>query len=119
MPRFRLASRRVTFMSWLACLWSLSCGEPATPTAVTLRLEPVATGLSTPVYLTAPSNDGRLFIVEQPGRIRIVKNGQLLATPFLDIRTKVSFAGERGLLSVAFHPNYASNGFFFVNYTNT
>ncbi|HEY3258143.1 MAG TPA: PQQ-dependent sugar dehydrogenase, partial [Gemmatimonadaceae bacterium] len=56
--------------------------------------------------------------VEQAGRIRIIKNGQLLATPFLDISSRVSSGGERGLLSVAFHPSYASNGVFFVNFTD-
>jgi glucose/arabinose dehydrogenase len=85
---------------------------------VTLRLQTVATGLSNPVHLTAPAGDNRLFIVEQVGRIRIVQNGQLLATPFLDIRSKVRSGGEQGLLSVAFHPQYATNGFFFVNYTD-
>jgi glucose/arabinose dehydrogenase len=81
------------------------------------RLQSVASGLSNPVHLTAPANDQRLFIVEQPGRIRIVQNGQLLSTPFLDIVSKVLSGGERGLLSLAFHPQYASNGYFFVNYT--
>jgi glucose/arabinose dehydrogenase len=83
-----------------------------------LGVEPVVTGLSSPLYLTAPANDSRLFIVEQPGRIRIVKDGELLETPFLDIRNRLTSGGERGLLSVAFHPNYTANGSFYVNYTN-
>jgi glucose/arabinose dehydrogenase len=83
-----------------------------------LAVQPVATGLTSPVFLTAPTGDARLFIVEQPGRIRIVKGGQLLATPFLDISARVAFGGERGLLSLAFDPAYASNGFFFVYFTN-
>ena len=62
--------------------------------------------------------DPRLFIVEQEGRIRIVKNGQLPATPFLDITGSVGAGGERGLLSVAFHPSYATNGYFYVDYTD-
>jgi len=85
---------------------------------VTLGVEQVASGLDQPVYLTAPANDPRLFIVEQPGRIRIVENGRLLDKPFLDIVSKVGSGGERGLLSVAFHPQYRLNGFLFVNYTN-
>lgn len=85
---------------------------------VAIRLEPVAGGLASPVHLAAPPGDARLFIVEQPGRIRIVENGSLLPTPFLDLTDRVSSGGERGLLSVAFHPQYASNGFFFVNYTD-
>ncbi|MGH7754149.1 MAG: PQQ-dependent sugar dehydrogenase, partial [Gemmatimonadales bacterium] len=58
------------------------------------------------------------FIVEQPGRIRIAQGGQVAATPFLDIADSVASGGERGLLSVAFHPRYARNGCFFVNYTD-
>ena len=92
-------------------------GPPAGETSI--RLQQVAEGLQSPVHLTAPVNDTRLFIVEQPGRIRIVQNGSLLPTPFLDISSKVSAGGERGLLSVAFHPQYAGNGTFFVNYTDT
>ena len=83
-----------------------------------LDLLPVVTGLTMPVYLTAPAGDPRLFVVEQPGRIRIVKNGQLLPSPFLDISARVSYGGERGLLSMAFDPQYATNGFFYVYYTS-
>ena len=86
--------------------------------AVALGVEEVAHGLENPVYLTAPAGDARLFIVEQPGRIRIVEGGRLLDKPFLDITSKVGFGGERGLLSVAFHPLYRANGFLFVNYTD-
>jgi glucose/arabinose dehydrogenase len=94
-------------------------GDPGeTPGQPALRLVEVASGLQSPVHLTAPASDARLFIVEQPGRIRIVENGQLLPTPFLDIAAKVSSGGERGLLSVAFHPLYAQNGFLYVNYTD-
>ena len=72
-----------------------------------------------PVHLTAPRLDARrVFIVEQAGRIRIVEDGVLLATPFLAIENRVSCCSERGLLSLAFHPDYAANGRFFVNYTN-
>src|SRR5882757_9468734 len=84
-----------------------------------LAAQPVATGLTSPVFLTAPPGDARLFIVDQPGRIRIVKAGQLLPTPFLDISARVAYGGERGLLSMAFDPAYATNGFFFVYFTNT
>jgi glucose/arabinose dehydrogenase len=85
---------------------------------VRLAVEQVASGLDQPVYLTAPVSDPRLFIVEQPGRIRVVENGRLLDQPFLDIVNKVRSGGEQGLLSVAFHPQYRSNGFLFVNYTD-
>lgn len=83
-----------------------------------LAVEEVARGLDNPVYLTAPASDLRTFIVEQPGRIRVVENGKLLEKPFLDIRSKVDYGGERGLLSVAFHPQYRANGLLFVNYTD-
>lgn len=89
-----------------------------TPAAIKLGVEEVARGLDNPVYLTAPVGDPRSFIVEQPGRIRIVENGKLLDRPFLDITGKVGYGGERGLLSVAFSPQYRSNGFLFVNYTD-
>jgi glucose/arabinose dehydrogenase len=90
------------------------------PTVPKIELVRVINGLSRPVHLThADDNSGRLFLVEQPGRILIFQNGTLLPTPFLDIRNRVSFGGERGLLSVAFHPKYASNGRFFVNYTRS
>jgi glucose/arabinose dehydrogenase len=83
---------------------------------VVLGLEEVASGLSDPLYLTAPAGDSRLFVVEQGGRIRVIKNGQLLPTPFLDITPRVATGSEQGLLSVAFHPSYASNGFFYINF---
>jgi glucose/arabinose dehydrogenase len=84
-----------------------------------LQFQPVASDLPNPVALThAGDGSGRLFITLQEGRILIFDGARILPTPFLDIRSQVSCCGERGLLSVAFHPNYASNGFFFVNYTN-
>jgi glucose/arabinose dehydrogenase len=86
-------------------------------TTFTLRAQQVVEGLASPVYLTAPKDDPRLFIVEQAGRIRIVKSGALLATPFLDITARVVSGGERGLLSLAFDPAYATNGRFYVYYT--
>ncbi|MBI2614300.1 MAG: PQQ-dependent sugar dehydrogenase [Gemmatimonadetes bacterium] len=83
-----------------------------------LDTQMVAAGLTNPLYLTAPPGDPRLFVAEQPGRIRIVADESLLATPFLDITDRVLDGGERGLLSVAFHPNYATNGYFYVDYTD-
>ena len=84
----------------------------------TLALKPVSVGgLVRSDYLTHAGDD-RLFVVEQPGRIRIIRDDRLLDRPYLDIVEKVSTSGnERGLLSVAFHPDYAANGQFFVNYT--
>ena len=71
-----------------------------------------------PVYLTSPPADPRLFIVLQNGQIRIVDSGQLLAGTFLDLSSQVSGGNEQGLLSMAFHPDYANNGYFYVNYTD-
>lgn len=88
------------------------------PLPETIKVVPVATGLNAPLYLTAPPGDQRLFVVEQGGRIRVVKNGQLLTQPYLDIATKVTSGGERGLLGLAFHPRFWQNGFFYVNYTD-
>jgi len=85
---------------------------------VALAVEQVASGLNQPVHLSVPNGDPRLFIVEQPGRIRVVEDGRLIVTPFLDIASKVRSGGEQGLLSVAFHPQYRANGFLFVNYTD-
>jgi len=85
-----------------------------------LTTERVASGLSAPLFVTSPPGDyDRLFIVEQnTARIRILKNGSLLAIPFLDIGALASQGGEQGLLGLAFHPDYANNGLFFVNYTD-
>ncbi len=88
------------------------------PTPDSVRLQTIASGLSSPVDLQSPAGDSRQFVVEQPGRIRIIQNGQLVSTPFLDIRSKVGSGGERGLLGLAFHPNFATNRFFYVNYTD-
>ncbi|HST07241.1 MAG TPA: PQQ-dependent sugar dehydrogenase, partial [Gemmatimonadaceae bacterium] len=88
------------------------------PPGLSLALGPyVSTGLASPVFLTQPLDDGRVFIVEQSGRIRIVKNGALQTTPFLDITSRVLSGGERGLLSVAFHPQYATNHYLYVYFT--
>ncbi len=95
---------------------------PAEPGEIPdLTLEPVVSGLARPTFLThAGDGSGRLFVLEKPGLIRIIQNGSLLSEPFLDIRTVVHDGGnEQGLLGLAFHPDYASNGRFFVAYTTT
>jgi len=96
----------------LVLLLACSDARTAPPTGPHLAL--FAHGLKAPLWVTAPPGDPRVFIVEQPGRIRIVKDGQLLGTPFLDLTDRVSYGGERGLLSVAFHPHYSTNGFLYV-----
>src|SRR5260221_13035210 len=84
-----------------------------------IHLQPFAKGLDSPVYITyAPGQTNREYVVEQAGRIMVVgMDGTVRAQPFLDIHQLVLAGGERGLLSVAFHPDYAHNGYFFVNYT--
>ena len=92
-----------------------TAGPPAVP-----AVEQVVDGLESPVHVAAaPGEPGRLYVVEQAGRIRVVEDGQVREEPFLDIVPDVSSGGERGLLSVAFHPDYAENGRLFVDYTNT
>jgi len=90
------------------------------PAAVEVVLQRVTGGLDTPVGI-ANAGDGSewLFIVEKTGRIRVVRDGVLAPMPFLDITGRVGASrSEQGLLGVAFHPRYAENGFFFVNYTD-
>ena len=83
-----------------------------------LGLQLVADGLTAPDYLTAPDGDSRLFVVERNGRIRIIENGVLLPTPYLDITNRVNFTGERGMLSMAFDPLFATRGYFYVYYVD-
>jgi len=84
------------------------------------NLTPLVSNLRQPVFL-ADAGDGsnRLFILEQSGRIRVLQEGNLQSEAFLDLSSKVSCCGERGLLGLAFHPDYKNNGLFYVNYTNT
>jgi len=91
-------------------------GTDASELAVALQL--VAIGLEAPVYATSPPFDRRLFIVEQPGRVRVVRDGNLLAEPFLDITDRVSYGNERGLLGLAFDPDFRATARFFVYYTD-
>ncbi len=82
-------------------------------------LELLADGFDRPVQVVDAGDDsGRLFVVEQGGRIRIVQDGQILDPPFLDLTKLVSCCGERGLLSVAFDPDYARTGLLYVDYTD-
>ena len=90
----------------------------AAASAQDIRLNPVATGLDQPVAL-AQARDARLFITLQRGLIMIDDGARVLPTPFLDVRALVSCCGERGLLGLAFHPQYATNGFFFIDYTRS
>ncbi|MGB5048962.1 MAG: PQQ-dependent sugar dehydrogenase [Caldilineaceae bacterium] len=96
----------------------------ATPTATgvaawpTIALTTVANGLASPVDMADPNDgSGRLFVVEQAGRVRILRNGQPDATPLLDITDRVRCCGERGLLGIALPPGFSQKGYFYLNYT--
>jgi len=106
-----------------AALAAGQCDFPGSPdSASAIQLQAWATGLARPVEMkAAPGQDQRLYVIEQAGRIRSVTAGAVAPTPFLDIRdrvTAISGGGdERGLLGLAFHPQFATNGKFYVNYT--
>ncbi len=119
--------RFLLLTSWISSMLLVWLGQsPALSVRAETVLAPenmsftqVTTGLTQPVFMThAGDGSGRLFIVERAGQIRILKNGSLLSTPFLDIDPIVnSSADERGLLALAFHPDYASNGQFYTVHT--
>ena len=84
-----------------------------------IAFNPVASGFANPTHVTsARDGSGRLFVVEQRGRVRIVKGGVVLPTPFLDVTNRVSCCGERGLLSIAFPPGPGPKSQFWVDYTD-
>lgn len=105
---------------------SVPIGASASPTGarfdparVHVAVEPVVNGLDSPLaVVNAGDGSDRLFVVEQGGRIRIVRDGALAERPFLDIAERVSSGGERGLLGLAFHPDYPTDPRFFVDYTD-
>jgi glucose/arabinose dehydrogenase len=121
----RLGALAVVLAGSLGCPSGPTPAPPDEPpdTLPRLVLMRIHDGLDNPTDLQAPLDDsGRLFIVEQPGRIRVSTAGMLQSPDevFLDIRDRVtSDLGERGLLGLAFHPDFATNGRFFVNYTRT
>jgi len=106
-----------------ACGGGSGSGTTTTPPPKTqsqITLTPFVSGFTSPVDLeNAGDGSNRLFVVEQAGAIRVIQNGGLLPTPFLDITAKVTSGGETGLLGVTFHPNFTQNPKFYVNYTRT
>ena len=100
---------------------SIVLQTPSASTALpSIVLQQIASGLAYPLAIVHPGDgSGRLFIALQQGKIVIYDGMQILPAPFLDVTSLVSCCGEQGLLGVAFHPNYVSNGFFYINYTNT
>src|ERR1700687_1332660 len=120
LPPIRLLCSSLLPFALLGCHSSdaTAPGDTTLPPGLTLKLNPfVTTGLTSPVFLTQPLNDGRIFVVEQAGTIQIIRGGLLQTTPFLDITSRVLSGGERGLFSVAFHPQYATNHYFYVYFT--
>lgn len=106
---------RTHFLAGLLFCSLLWCSVVQAQDAPKIRLEPVLRGLSQPVHYW---HDGkRTFIVEQAGRIKLVVDGKVQSTPYLDISSRVRSGGECGLLSVAFSPKFDENGLFYVNYT--
>ncbi len=106
---------------WKPCvsvLGALAVLGVGTPVGADIQLQNVVTGLSGPLYVThARDGSNRLFIVEQAGVIKVLQPGSTTPTIFLDITASVLSGGEQGLLGMAFHPTYAANRRFFVNYT--
>ncbi|HYO07362.1 MAG TPA: PQQ-dependent sugar dehydrogenase [Tepidisphaeraceae bacterium] len=117
----RLMTTAVFVLTWISAS-ALLAAAAATPAAAAtqspkISLRQVVKGLSSPVEVVTDGT-GRTFVVEQPGRIRqFTPAGQLTAKPYLDISDHVTHQGECGFLGVAFHPNFKTNGFFYVNYT--
>src|SRR5215469_4296394 len=97
-----------------------SCGSSSNTTSsspATIGTQVIVSGLNSPLDLEQPrDNSGRLFVVEQGGTIKIIQNGSVLPTPFLNISSEVIVQDEMGLLGVTFHPSFSSNGKFYVNY---
>ena len=127
--RARIA--RIAAVAALALGQGCTCGSAAPPpppappakVATGVALERVASGLDEPVAVVAAPGDppGRLYVVEKPGRIRVLEGGEggrAADPPVLDVSALVSTGSEQGLLGLAFHPRYAENGRFFVNYTD-
>jgi glucose/arabinose dehydrogenase len=89
------------------------------PAGLTVGLETVVDGLDAPLAATSAGDaSGTIFVTEQGGQIRIVRDGKLVASPFLDISARITSGGERGLLGLAFHPDFPTDPRIFVNYTD-
>src|SRR5262245_46407711 len=111
-------ARALTLLSLFAPSWASAREPEALLHSQGLKPVVVADGFDHPLLLGTAPGDPRWFVVEQPGRIRWIEDGRPSKAVFLDLTAKVSYGGERGLLGLAFHPGYATNGFLYVNYTD-
>jgi glucose/arabinose dehydrogenase len=111
-------AHRTTIVFLFAAVEMAACRGAGAQTGVQIALETVVSDLAQPTAV-AHAGDARIFLTLQRGQIVVLENGSVRSPAFLDIRPLVSCCGERGLLGLAFHPRYAENGFFFVDYTNT
>ena len=118
-PRRRILAAASSLL--VAVLIATSAVPAPTQAAISLRLKTIATGIPSPVGMAnAGDGSGRLFVLEQRGRIRVItKGGTLRSRPFLEIRGRVSCCGERGLLGIAFHPRFEKNRRFYLAYTDS
>lgn len=102
-----------------ALLMPVSTSAAVLPSRIHLGLTLVVSGLSSPLLVThAGDGSGRLFVVEQTGKVQIVEDGSIVAAPFIDLSRSVSSGGEQGLLGLAFHPSYETNGKLYLSYTD-
>jgi glucose/arabinose dehydrogenase len=117
--------RQINGARWIVwagvCLLAAGCGDVQrtrpTPSPIAISLQLVASGLTAPLDLEQPNDgSGRLFVVEQGGTIKILKNGALLPQPFLNISNRIIVQGEMGLLGITFNPSYLTNRKLYVNY---
>jgi glucose/arabinose dehydrogenase len=110
---------RQFILSLCICLTAILASANTPPTPEGLTLTPFVDGLELPVFITPVigSND-KYFVLEKVGRVRVVENGVVSETPVLDIENLVSTGNEQGLLGITLHPNYQSNGYIFLNYTD-
>ena len=108
----------MAIQKYALALIAMVLATPLAQAQAPFALEVVADGFELPLYATAPAGDPRLFVVEQSGGIQILEDGARRQQPFLSLADRISLGGEQGLLGLAFHPSYASNGRFFVNYTD-